>query len=234
MAPHSHEQPSISLVVMGAMRERSGHSAEVIWPLSVSLMPAGVVHDDEFGPDGARLLTMHLDATDAERGDEAIEMSRWRWSHCGPGARELLQLLRALRQDEPRTVLERLALDAMVASTTPPPQATHRRPPTWLARVRAAIDDDTTPPSVMELACIGEVHRVYLARKFRQYFGCTMSEYIRRRRVQRAAHLISGTPASLTSIAHAAGFSDQPHLCHTFQNELGVTPSHFRNIACCA
>src|SRR4051812_4541140 len=84
MTPHAHEHPSLSLVIAGMLRERMGRAAEVIRPLSISLMPAGVAHDDEFGPDGARLLSVHLSdwAASAEVGGTVEE---WRWLHGGPG-----------------------------------------------------------------------------------------------------------------------------------------------------
>ena len=88
MPPHEHDYPSFSLVLRGTFCERMGKTAETIQPLSISLMPAGVAHADQFGSAGATLLTVHFEG----RGVEDFEMAagaleRWRWVHGGPGVR---------------------------------------------------------------------------------------------------------------------------------------------------
>lgn len=101
--------------------------------------------------------------------------------------------------------------------------------PDWLKRVRDRLHDEFAErPSLSALAAEAGVHRVHLARTFRERYGCTVGSYVRQRRVEFAAReLISGT-TPLSGIALAAGFSDQSHLTNTFRRLVGTTPGAFR------
>jgi AraC family transcriptional regulator len=72
---------------------------------------------------------------------------------------------------------------------------------------------------------------VYLARAFRRAYGCSITEYVQRHRIRRAAALIADRRLPLTQAAYAAGFADQSHLCRSFRRHAGVTPSAFRALA---
>jgi AraC family transcriptional regulator len=74
------------------------------------------------------------------------------------------------------------------------------------------------------------VHRVHLAREFRRHFGCSVSVYIRRRAVQRAAERMGTSRATLSDAAHEAGFADHSHMCHAFQCEIGCSPTEVRSL----
>ena len=91
----------------------------------------------------------------------------------------------------------------------------------WLERVREAIDDSREWPRVGELASVAGVHRVQLARQFRRYFGCSVSAYVRRTRVQLAAErIVAG--GTIAAASHDAGFHDHAHLCHAFEAETSL------------
>ncbi len=82
-----------------------------------------------------------------------------------------------------------------------------------------------------EVAKLADVHPVHLSRVFREKYGSTIGEYVRRLRVEFASKQISSTKIPLSEIAHAAGFADQSHLNKTFKNIFGSTPSEYRKIA---
>jgi AraC family transcriptional regulator len=75
---------------------------------------------------------------------------------------------------------------------------------------------------------MADVHPVYLARQFRRWFGCSITEHVGRRRVQRAAAAIATSAGSLSVISYQNGFADQPHMSRVFSREVGVTPATFR------
>jgi AraC-like DNA-binding protein len=121
--------------------------------------------------------------------------------------------------------------DVLAVVAGVPAEAKHTaRAPRWLTRVRSAIDDSGAWPTVGELAALGSVHRVYLAKQFRRFYGCAVSDYVRRRRVQLAAQHMLRSAVSLSEIAHDAGFSDHAHMCRAFRNETGITPRSFRQL----
>jgi AraC family transcriptional regulator len=72
------------------------------------------------------------------------------------------------------------------------------------------------------------VHRVHLAREFRDHFGLTVGDYVRRRRLARARHLLAHTDLPLSAAAADAGFADQAHLTRAFRAAFGTTPGRFR------
>ena len=72
---------------------------------------------------------------------------------------------------------------------------------------------------------------MHLARVFRLHLGCTPGDYLRRRRLARAAVLLRETARPLSDVALACGFADQSHLAHAFRRHAGVSPGAFRRRA---
>jgi AraC family transcriptional regulator len=114
-----------------------------------------------------------------------------------------------------------------------PSQRTRRNhsAPRWIELVREQIDDSHAATlRVHALAQGAQVHPVHLAREFRRHFGVSVSEYMQRRRVQRAAALLANTHAALPSVSLEAGYTDQSHCCRIFKRETGMTPRAFRKL----
>lgn len=72
------------------------------------------------------------------------------------------------------------------------------------------------------------MHPVHLTRTFRRFFGCTPGEYLRERRLEKAASLLAGSRLPLSEVALESGFADQSHLAKAFKRAYGVTPSEYR------
>jgi AraC family transcriptional regulator len=105
-------------------------------------------------------------------------------------------------------------------------------PPACLARLREWVDDDPAAPHrVHQLAASAGVHPVHLSRAFRRHYGITLSEHIRRRRLQHAAALVARGDASLAAAAARAGFADQSHFGRHLRARTGITPSRLRAIS---
>jgi AraC family transcriptional regulator len=101
--------------------------------------------------------------------------------------------------------------------------------PAWLARARAHLADRCGEPvTIREVAASVGVHPVYFARVFRQRFGLSPMDYLRERRVGRAAALLGATMLPLTEVAARSGFCDQSHLARQFQRAFGIAPGRFR------
>jgi len=69
------------------------------------------------------------------------------------------------------------------------------------------------------------------SREFRRYFSTTVGEFLRRKRIEHACHLVSTTNIALAEIAMTCGFSDQSHFSATFRRQVGLTPARFRQMA---
>lgn len=68
----------------------------------------------------------------------------------------------------------------------------------------------------------------YLSSKFKKETGLPPSEYIRRKRLERAAHLLRTTQEDIQSISARLHFSSQSHFSGCFRKQYGMTPSAYR------
>lgn len=83
--------------------------------------------------------------------------------------------------------------------------------------------------TVAEMAASVSMSPSNFSRTFRQHFGCTPYQYLRRVRVMAACDLLSTTDQPLMQIAASTGYFDQSHFTHDFKNSRGVTPSEYRS-----
>ena len=68
----------------------------------------------------------------------------------------------------------------------------------------------------------------YFSRKFKSCFGKNLSDYVKERRILRAAELLSDTDRSISDIAAECGFSDKTQFYKLFRTEFGKTPAEYR------
>jgi|GEM_PF-5209466 AraC-type DNA-binding domain-containing proteins len=68
----------------------------------------------------------------------------------------------------------------------------------------------------------------YTARLFKKATGMTVSEYIRRLRVDEAKNLLATTEKNLSEIARATGYASLTVFSRNFKREAGQTPSQYR------
>lgn len=67
-----------------------------------------------------------------------------------------------------------------------------------------------------------------LMRAFKKSTGCSIATFVRQRRLERAAIMLTRTTKNLAQVALATGFSDHAHFTRTFKAHFGVTPSDWR------
>lgn len=228
--PHSHDTTGITLLVDGFFREAAHGREEEASALSVVVKPAGTVHSDVVGPRGAR--TVYVGITDeAALLSEVGSLGPWRWLHAGPGVGPLLGLLRALLDADGGPDPEEMVLE-LLGQVADVPAPRHGDAPSWVRRAREALDDRAPEGwRVGDLAARLGVHPVSLTRAFRRAYGMPVTAYRRRLRLRHAAADVVGSDRSLCDIAHAAGYSDQAHMCRDVREATGMPPSRLREVA---
>ena len=71
-------------------------------------------------------------------------------------------------------------------------------------------------------------NKSYLCRRFRQYTGYTMTEYLNQIRLQQAAFQLQYTDNTILSICNNVGFSSVSYFNKLFKQAYGVSPKYFR------
>ncbi|MEI9988911.1 MAG: AraC family transcriptional regulator [Rhizomicrobium sp.] len=229
MAPHSHDTPSIGVIVEGGFRERIGRAEHDYRPGIVSFCPAGVAHSQSFGAEGARQIIFRPKddwlaflADEREPGAASLHAR-------SPAGRELgLRLLAEMARGDALAALacEGLMLEIVAAFGR---ARSDTAMPAWLGRARDMIharSDETL--TVARIARAVGRHDVHVAREFRRHFGLPIGAYLRRLRAEEAAARLLRSRAGITEIALACGFASHAHLCRVFKARFGMTPSQYR------
>jgi AraC family transcriptional regulator len=82
--------------------------------------------------------------------------------------------------------------------------------------------------SIEALAKIAGLSAHYFADRFHQSTGFTPHQYVSRRRVERAQHLLRNPELSLAEVAYRCGFTSQSQFTTVFRRFTGTTPGKFR------
>lgn len=86
----------------------------------------------------------------------------------------------------------------------------------------------STRISIEALASGINVSKSTLYKYFHEQLGCTVSEYVTRRRIREAEILLKTTDLSMDQIADRVGFSSAAYFTKNFKEEKGVTPLKYR------
>lgn len=104
--------------------------------------------------------------------------------------------------------------------------------PWQMERVKRHIEKEYAGRiNIDDLAQMTRLSSSYFSAAFRVSFGTSPHDYICRRRVDQAAHLMMNTDAPLCEIALDCGFADQSHLSRVFRRFTGTTPAARRRVS---
>ena len=233
---HFHENAYLSYVLEGPYSESYGDAGVVTCaPRLLRYLPPGLAHSNVFDA-GSHCLIVEVEHEALRRVNEHSTALDRPGDIQGIGSTWLAQrLFHEFRQgDELALVslegilLEMLAEGARQAGV----HGSVAVIPRWLRIAREYLEANFLRPlSLAEIAGAAGVHRVHLSREFRRYFSTTVGEFLRRKRIEHACHLVSTTNTPLAEIAMTCGFSDQSHFSATFRRQVGLTPARFRQMA---
>ncbi|HEX4457900.1 MAG TPA: AraC family transcriptional regulator [Polyangia bacterium] len=228
---HAHEHPYFCVNYGGSYAEKYGRRRRHCRPGMLVFHPAGEYHSEDHESDVGtlnvevsgswlrRIAELHapLDQPAQFAGDEIAALG--------------LQLVQELRRRDGDSTLavESLTWEILAASADNRRRFLDAHPPRWLRDARDLVDarlDEA--PSLRAIAAEANVHPVYFAAMFRRFVGCSLGEYVRRRRFDRARRRLASANVSLTQVALEAGFADQSHFSRTFKRLAGMTPMEYR------
>jgi AraC-like DNA-binding protein len=94
-----------------------------------------------------------------------------------------------------------------------------------VARAKAILLDNLAePPTLEELGRRVACSHFYLSRTFTRETGLTISQWLRRARLERAAELLRARECNVTEAALAVGYSSPSHFSHAFREAFGCCP----------
>jgi len=230
---HGHARPIFTYVLRGSFLEQAGRVRRECRRGSVIFRAGGECHANLVGAGGTASLNVEITPerwnalTQGDRNGGAIAgrvfsgdiewlaFPVWREFHRDDEAS-------ALGMDEAMALLCAAVQGTFEVSVS---SATRR-----LDRAAEYIGEGLGPaPGLAEVAAMVGVHPMHLAKLFRRRHGCSMGEFVRRRRIAWACGQLADRSLTIASIAVGAGFADHAHFTRTFRRLTGCTPSWYRD-----
>ncbi|MDQ3800365.1 MAG: AraC family transcriptional regulator [Acidobacteriota bacterium] len=230
-ARHTHQLASFSYVLSGSYAESLDRHTHRRQPSTVVFHPPGESHAVEF-EDNVLILGVEFSfekLSCISRQSVIFEASascrseKTNW--LGGRIYQEFQRMDAFSM----LAIEGLILELLAEASRQRAEASEKSCPRWLKQSKDFLHANFNESFTLEeIARVAGVHPVHLSRVFREKFGCTIGEYVRRLRVEFASRQILSGEDSLGEIAHAAGFSDQSHFNKIFKTAFGLTPAEYR------
>lgn len=230
---HTHERPVFAVGLAGSIDSRLPGRTLECGRTTVWTEPAGEVHENRVGAEGARVLVI---LPDRDRGallgrcapllDDVHHMRH------GGIADLALRMLHELDDpdDAACLTLEGLALEGLAVGLRSRSKGTIGVGiPGWVTKACDLIHDRFDERlEIAEIAGEVGVEPTALARAFRAHFQVPLGTYQRNLRLARAGELLADTEVPLSRVALRAGFYDQSHLSRHFRRYTGQTPGEYR------
>jgi two-component system response regulator YesN len=100
---------------------------------------------------------------------------------------------------------------------------------TIVDKVQTYIEDHLSHGlSLDELGKVAHLHPVYLSKLFKQETGENVSNYISRKRLEKASQLLQDSELRVNDIAQMVGYRKNQYFIQLFKVEYGVTPYQYR------
>jgi AraC family transcriptional regulator len=230
---HAHEYQCIGFILDGLGTAEFGRESWTVRPGDLNLIPAGIPHRERFGSPHVRWCSLELLTPPTDCADIARQAFSRPLQHSrGPAneiARRIVAELRLADGVSPLALcglgLELLAVTARIERE---PGLDQRAG--WLRRVEEQLRTRCCEAlSFAQIASESGVHPSHLARVFRRAMGCSVGEFVRIQRIERAKGWLAARELTLAQIADRTGFSDQSHFTRAFKLVTGTTPAAYRN-----
>jgi AraC family transcriptional regulator len=225
---HEHRHLSFCFVMKGDYEETARGRTFTCRPGDVVVKTAAERHRDRFGRHGAVCLLLEIsddflsDSTHLGQPELSGPVRAHHLARLGLELREEIQATDALSP----VMVEGIALRSVISMLRLGNRHSHQR--AQVDDMRAMLDAG---------AAVGDLTQKYLTaperqavrRLFREIEGCSINEYVLRRRALHALDQVLSTDRSLSDIAQRSGFYDQAHFTKVFASLFGVTPGRLRS-----
>ncbi|MFL6247749.1 MAG: helix-turn-helix domain-containing protein [Thermoanaerobaculia bacterium] len=205
---HDHETANVTIVLRGGFEERVERRSFSAARGSVIVKPAGARHANAYGTHDVECVTIEVPA--------ALRF---------PEVRHFVSPLFPLLAERVREGVSGLDVEEIVHRIAGPDiREPHAK---WLSVIEQMLREETVTSLAQLGAAVGR-HPAHVAREFRAYYGCSVGEFVRARRVETARDALRDSDRAIAEIALEAGFYDQSHFTNVFRRFLGTTPERYR------
>src|SRR5882724_857265 len=229
---HSHVNGYFCFVRQGSYTESYGAKTRACGPMTFAFHPPGEMHSEKF--DNIEARSFNIEFTAAWLGqmrEQSVNLDGPLHFQGGPLTTLACKLYREFRTMDSLSPLaiQGLILEIIAETSRRQHSTRNTKAPVWLVNVREILQEHFAEGmELSDIAALVDVHPVHMATTFRQYYRCTIGDYVRELRLEHACRELAYSNSSLAEIAIAAGFTDQSHFSRTIKNALGVTPSEYR------
>ena len=226
---HYHQNPHYSHILSGGSKEIRTGVSQWQQPGDGLYYYPGISHQNLQYQPGTRIFNIELEESFFKtHGLDMPEEEEMFSDRSKINSRGLLRILREhyWQDQHSRIAVEQLCIELI--TVTP---VTRKDNPDWTRKIIEIINDHGFHAwSLAEFSALLDIHPVTLSKYFSKYFNCTLGDYIRRIKVDKALKLIRSKQQSLTEIAYECGFADQAHFIRTFSHLTGMRPRQYKNL----
>jgi AraC family transcriptional regulator len=221
---HYHVNNHISYILQGGnLEQRKNHEAQAL-PGNLLMYPSGLLHRNLNTAHPSKNINLEVDDTFLRQHDLKFSISS-----CVDLKFLVLKIYKEclISDNDSETSIKALVLNVFESL-----QEKHECiSPRWVALVAEVLHDRWNENvSLTELSNELKLHPVTISKSFPKHFHCTLGEYSRRIKVDKAISLINHSNRSLTEIAVECGFFDQSHFIKTFKDVTAFTPKEYKRL----
>jgi len=225
---HSHERSLISFVLKGKNLEHRAGKQISRTPGNVNFYHAGEPHQNIYTQFPSKHISIEFESTFYSQYDLTEAKIEQAINKTPDAVFLFTKILKELLINDQvsQSSIEMMILDLVHISLKKVNASG-----SWTTKIREMLYDKWNEcPTLTELARETCTHPVTISKHFRQYFSCTLGEYTRKLKVEKAMALMKSSKSSLTNVAYACGFADQSHFSRVFKQQTGFLPREYQNL----
>jgi AraC family transcriptional regulator len=226
---HYHDNAHVSFVLQGFCKEKKNSTYDLA-PGKITFYSAGETHQVVQVLRDCKRINLEIEPCFFEKyqiSDEVIRIAIQK----NPDAKFLiLKMFRELIADDNFSAITIESLLLLLIDHTQKIRHEHALP-AWVRMTDSILHERCDEKiSLKDLSVAVNVHPVTISRYFPHYFSCTIGEYTRKLKIEKALSLMRSPDSNLTNIAHQCGFFDQSHFIRNFKSLTGFLPTVYQRL----